>query len=265
MKFKFDHDLHIHTHLSLCSNEPTQTTDNLLKYAEDTGLKKICFTDHFWDETVPGASDWYKIQNFEHISQDMPLPKSDNVNVNFGCETELDKYFTLGVSSLNYDKFSFIIIPTTHLHMNGFTIFDADIDNLEKRAELWCDRLEAVLNMDLPFHKVGIAHLACDLMANNGDHLKVLSLLSEERMRTLFTKAAKLGAGIELNFGDMSFKDQDADIVLRPFRIAKECGCKFYCGSDTHEFPDGEGFRRVFERAIDLLDLKESDKIDFLK
>ena len=84
-------------------------------------------------------------------------------------------------------------------------------------------------------------------------------------MRTLFTKAAKLGAGIELNFGDMSFKDQDEDIVLRPFRIAKECGCKFYCGSDTHEFPDGEGFRRVFERAIDLLDLKESDKIDFLK
>ena len=67
MKFKFDHDLHIHSHLSLCSNEPTQIVENLLKYAEETGLNKICITNHFWDESVPGASDWYKLQNFDHI------------------------------------------------------------------------------------------------------------------------------------------------------------------------------------------------------
>lgn len=265
MKFKFDHDLHIHSHLSLCSNEPTQTVENLLKYAEETGLNKICITNHFWDESVPGASDWYKLQNFDHISQDLPFPQSDKAKVYFGCETEFDKYFTLGLSPLNFDKFDFIIIPTTHLHMKGFTIFDEDVESLERRAELWCERLGAVLSMDLPFHKVGIAHLTCNHMSNGKGRVNVLKYIPDDNLHDLFAKASKLGVGIELNFGDMRFSDEEADIVLRPFRIAKEHGCKFYCGSDSHRFPDGKEFCKVFERAIDLLDLKESDKIDFLR
>ncbi|MBE6891969.1 MAG: hypothetical protein E7481_08100 [Ruminococcaceae bacterium] len=272
MKFKFDHDLHIHSYLSLCSKEPTQTTANLLKYAEETGLKKLCITDHFWDEdvqfsdeSVPSVYDFYKIQNFEYISQNLPLPESDNMEFCFGCETDLDKHFTLGISPSCFDKFSFVVIPTTHMHMRGFTISDSDIESNERRAELWVDRLEAVLNMDLPFHKIGIAHLVCGTIAKRDDLLKILSLIPTEKMVTLFTKAAKLGVGIELNYGDMNFKDEEADIILRPFRVAKSCGCKFYCGSDSHRFPNGSEFRRVFERAIDMLGLEETDKISFLR
>ena len=264
MKFKFDHDLHIHSHLSLCSNEPTQTTSNLLKYAEETGLNKICITNHFWDESVPGASDWYKIQNFDHISQDVPLPQSEKVSVNFGCETELDKYFTLGLSPLNFDKFDFVIIPTTHMHMKDFTISYADMESNERRAELWCERLDTVLNMNLPFHKIGIAHLASGTIAKRADLLQILQLIPATKMQELFSKAAKLGVGIELNSKDMSFNDSEKDIILKPFRIAKACGCKFYCGSDSHRFPQGSEFRKIFERAIDILNLEESDKIDFL-
>lgn len=39
-------------------------------------------------------------------------------------------------------------------------------------------------------------------------------------------------------------------------------GCKFYCGSDTHQpitFMEAKG---IFERAIDWLELEESDKLD---
>ena len=49
------------------------------------------------------------------------------------------------------------------------------------------------------------------------------------------------------------------EIVLRPYRIAKACGCKFYCGSDAHTPKDFEMVKR-FERAIDLLQLEEKDK-----
>ena len=38
-----------------------------MRYAEEMGLKTICLTDHFWDETVEGASEWYKDQNYGHI------------------------------------------------------------------------------------------------------------------------------------------------------------------------------------------------------
>jgi histidinol phosphatase-like PHP family hydrolase len=88
----------------------------------------------------------------------------------------------------------------------------------------------------------------------------VLDAISESDMRRLFCRAAELGCGIELNHSDMSFKYEEADRVLRMFRIAKECGCKFYLGSDAHHPSTFESTDRIFSRAIDLLGLEESDK-----
>ena len=86
------------------------------------------------------------------------------------------------------------------------------------------------------------------------------TLIPAEDMNRLFDKAAKLGVGIELNFSDMRYSSEEEDIVLRPYRIAKECGCKFYCGSDAHHprtFNDSIG---IFNKAVDSLELTEEDK-----
>ena len=154
-----------------------------------------------------------------------------------------------------------MVIPTTHLHMTGFTYEETD-NTPEKKAELWLKRLDALLNMDLPFHKIGIAHLACNLIFSGSreKYIETLNLLPEDELKKLFTKAAKLGCGIELNYSDMSFGDEEADDVLRMFRIAKDCGCKFYFGSDAHHPSGFEKTKVVFERAIDLLGLTEDDK-----
>ena len=61
----------------------------------------------------------------------------------------------------------------------------------------------------------------------------------------------------------MDFADDEADTVLRMFRIAKDCGCKFYLGSDAHHPRDFQNVRTIFARAIDLLGLQESDKFRF--
>lgn len=262
MKYAIDHDYHIHSYLSLCSRDPQQTNENILLYAKKNGLKKICLTDHYWDSAVAGASHWYSLQNFEHISKALPLPKDNEVTFLFGCETDMKKDMTIGVPPSRFDDFGFMVIPTTHLHMNGFTVSDDGDETAEERAELWVKRLEALLNAPLPFHKVGIAHLACALIApkSREAYLKTLSLIPSEEMERLFTKAAALGVGIELNQSDMSFKDEEADTVLRMFKIAKRTGCKFYLGSDSHlpcEFTDTIS---TFQRAIDLLDLTEEDK-----
>ena len=58
----------------------------------------------------------------------------------------------------------------------------------------------------------------------------------------------------------MSFSDEDAEVVLRPYKLAKQCGCKFYCGSDAHLTKELSGTRAVFEKAVDLLGLAEEDK-----
>ena len=262
MKFTFDHDLHIHSTLSSCSNDPEQSAERILKYAVDNGLKTICITDHFWDSRVAGASDWYAPQNFEHISKIKPLPQADGVQFLFGCETDMDKFLTVGVDAERYNDFDFVIIHTTHLHMTGFTLTEEDAESDARRAELWVARFDRLLDMDLPFHKIGIAHLACSLIRpkDRDAFLRVLDMIPEDEMRRVFTRAANAGCGIELNHSDMSFKDGEADRVLRMFRIAKECGCKFYLGTDAHHPTTFATAKAIFERAIDLLGLEESDK-----
>ena len=261
MRYIYDNDLHVHSKLSLCSNDEGQSTERLLEYAKENGIKTICVTDHFWDQAVEGASSWYGLQNMEHISQSKPLPQSEGIRFLFGCETEFNKHFTLGISKECFDNFDFVVIPTTHLHMVGFTISEEDAKSTKIRARLWVERLERVLNMDLPFHKIGLAHLTCPLLApKREEYLEVLNLIAEEDMVRLFTKAAKLGVGIELNQADMEFKDEETDTVLRMYKIAKKCGCKFYIGSDAHHPEQFEKSKRITERAIDLLELTEDDK-----
>lgn len=259
MRYVIDHDLHIHTRLSSCSRHPEQTPETILRYARENGLTTVCVTDHYWDETVPGASGWYAPQNTAHIRQSLPLPQAEGVRFLFGCETDLDRNCTLGISPARFDEMDFVIIPTTHLHMTDLTVTGEE--TAEERAALWVKRLDAVLAMDLPFHKIGIAHPVCRLIAPTREmYLEALRLLPEEEIERLFTKAAQLGCGIELNAGDFGFPEEETGTVLRPMRIAKRCGCKFYCGSDAHK-PDR--FASViprFERAVDLLGLTEDDK-----
>lgn len=260
MKYIVDNDLHIHSQISLCSSDPEQTNERILQYAKDNSLKNICLTDHFWDENVPGASDWYALQNYPHISAAKPLPQADGIKFMFGCETELDKNMTLGISKEKFDKFDFIIIPTTHFHMVGFTI-SPEIQTPEQKAEFWLKKFNAVLDMDLPFHKVGMAHLVCGLMDQSRENvLKIVGLLSDTDLQKVFKRAADKGVGIELNADDMKFKDEEKSVILRPFEIAKKEGCKFYLGSDAHHPKNLNEAKVVFERAVNLLDLTEEDK-----
>ena len=210
MKYLIDNDLHIHSKLSLCSDDPEQTTERILKYAEDNGISTLCLTDHFWDENIECHSPWYSLQGYDHLKQALPLPEKSGIRFLFGCETELEMDYTLGISKEKFDRFDFIVIPTTHFHMDGYAITEEQAKNPENRAVAWVERFEAVLNMNLPFKKVGLAHLTCRLLnrERNG-YLELLNLIPENDMKRLFSKAAALGVGIELNADDMIFSDEE--------------------------------------------------------
>ena len=263
MKYIIDNDLHIHTRLSVCSSDEQQTPKNILQVAKSRGLKTICLTDHYWDDLVECNTKynwWYRQQNFAHVSQSLPLPKEENIRFLFGCETDLDSSDRVGVPRKRWDDFDFIIVSTTHFHhMIGEEWENPSNQDL---ANLWIKRLDAVLNADLPFKKVGIAHLACGLIKMGAweDCLRILDLIPETEMRRLFTKAAKLGVGIELNHDDIKCKDEEVSTIYRMFHIAKACGCKFYLGSDAHSLGAFENVDMVFARAIDILGLQEEDK-----
>ncbi len=257
MKFKADHDLHIHSFLSSCSSDHEQTPQRIFEYGEKNGLNTICITDHHWDARVDGASNWYKKQG--DIFSVLPLPQSENCRFLFGCETDMDKNFRIGLSKEEMEKYDFFIVPTTHLHMKNFT-YDECHDNVSDKTNLFIKRFEAFLNADLPFHKVGLAHITCSLIHKEDDgYLKVLDGVSDRCFETLFKGCADRGCGVELNFA-IPEDPKALKTVLRPYKIAKEMGCKFYLGSDAHHVSSLDSAKARFEKTIDLLDLKEEDK-----
>ena len=262
MRYVVDHDLHIHTKQSPCSSDPLQSPERIWQYAKENGFSTVCLADHFWDELVPAASDWYEKCHFACICESLSFtpPKDGGVRYLFGCETDVDKYFHLGVSEERMEFFDFIVIPTTHMHMTGLTV-DPEDGAPERRAELYVKRLDAVLSMDLPFEKVGIAHLTCPLLSNVETHLDVLDMVSDEVFHELFARAAKKKTGIELNFEVCNYKsEEDLARVLRPYRIAKEEGCLFYFGSDAHHEDVLLRSKDNFEQIVTLLDLTEEEK-----
>lgn len=266
MRYIADHDLHIHSQLSSCSSDPDQTPQALLRYAQENGLKHICLTDHFWDPLVPGASDWYKPQDLDHITQSLPLPQAEGIRFDFGAETDMDQYGTIGIDRKTLDRLDFLIIPTTHLHMGGFTI-DRNAGT-EERAKAWVKRFGILLDAGLPFHKIGIAHLTCELIhrdpADPFSHLKVLNRIPEADCLRLFRRAERAGLGIELNFPIRDCPPGDArESLLRPYRIARRAGCRFYLGSDAHHPAELTKAKENFEQIIDTLGLTEEEKFRF--
>ena len=265
MRYIVDHDIHIHSTLSLCSLDPEQTPEYILQYGKNNGYSYVCLTNHFWDEDVPGANPYYKPQNLAHLQEALPLPQDEKVHFYFGCEAEMDHAGNLAITKEHIDLFDFVIIPTTHLHMKGSTITEEDFGSEERRAVLYVERIRKLLSYDLPFHKIGLAHLTCDLIAGahhlNDSRKRILNLIPEGDLKEVFTKAAEKGLGIEINVSDESFAGTDEDL-LRPLRIAKACGCKFYFGSDAHHPAQFDHMKERCEQMVDLLGLEETDKFD---
>ena len=254
------HDYHIHTRLSTCCADGRMSMDNILPALYAAGIREACVTDHLWDRSMPGADAWYAPQDVDHVSRTLPFPEApEGMAVYFGCETEFCGGRKIGISPQSYDAFDFIIVPFNHLH-NNFSR-PVDVVTAEQVAALYMDHFEDLLEMPLPWHKVGIAHLTCHLTFPNENLYRVFDLLEEDRLYAIFRSLKASGTGIELNAG--CFKPgwrAHEESFLRVYRFAKEAGCSFYCGSDAHSL---DALTRVPEwlpEAIDLLDLTEADR-----
>ncbi len=258
MRFIVDHDFHIHSTISPCCHDETQTPEAILSYAKENGLKKICLTNHLWDENVKSVGVWHPEQRFDFITKALPLPQDENVKFLFGAEAEMDYKFTLGVSEEHLDCFDFITVSTTHLHLEGYTVKKRP-QKPEEAAELWLKRFEALLKKDLPWHKMGVSHLT-GRHVFKADHPKAVSLLKTDDLYNIFSECSKKGIGIELNMKSIFNSEEEKEALLRPFFIAKECGCKFYLGSDAHKVEALKSAKENFLNIVDSLDLKEEDK-----
>lgn len=260
MAFIYDHDMHIHSRLSPCSGDENQTCSRILEYALENGLNTVAVTDHFWDSAVPGASDWYRPLNYDKLSQNKPVPSNEKVRFLFGCETDMDMNGNIGLKKENFGLFDFVIVSTTHLHNVGFTV-PAGVTR-QGRRDAYVRRFYYLLDADIPFGKVGIAHPTCNLIdhSTRDAHIEIIDSVSDNEFYNIFSGVAEKGLGVELNIYVHWYSDDELKRILRPYHIAKECGCKFYLGSDSHHNADLMRAPQKLQRIINVFPLEETDK-----
>ena len=179
------------------------------------------------------------------------------VKILIGCETEYCGDGKVGITKEVAKQLDFVLIPISHLHMEGF-VRDKSITSPEDVAKLMVDRFKEVLELDLA---TGIAHPFIPLGFKNVD--EILSHISDDEFRDCFKRAAEL-VSIELNAGCFPGnygKETDLfhdESIIRPFLLAKECGCLFHFGSDAHSL-DHMNSLFAMERTINILGLTEED------
>ena len=251
-------DLHCHSNLSACCHDDAMTPEKILEHAEKYNYSAVCLTDHLWDPAVPGASEWYAPQNIEHVRRAAPLPQG-KVPFYFGCETELPANGIPALAKEHFDLFDFVVIPPNHMHMGSLTR-PYVVDTPAKMARLMEDRLENLLERDLPFEKIGIAHLTCGLMFTEGSVADVIACMDEARLLRIFRGYAQAGTGIELNCGCFHELETRPEETLLMYRIAKEAGCLFYACSDAHAVTSMDNVPALLPKLVELLGLTAEDQ-----
>ncbi|NMA95947.1 MAG: PHP domain-containing protein [Clostridiales bacterium] len=255
------HDIHIHTHLSSCSSDPEATPENYIRLAKELGIEVLGFSDHFWDSNVEGASDWYRPQNFEHIMQikDMMPEDTLGVKVLIGCETEYCGDGKLGITREVAEKLDFVLVPTSHVHMKGFTV-PAWINKPKDVANIMVEYFKDVTQYDFV---TGLAHPFYPLSYKNVD--EIVGCISDEELQECFGMAQEADMSIEINTCNLpSTKDAETDlyhddVYINMYNIAKKMGCKFHLGTDAHSIGAFSRNTRLKESVEKILGLTNED------
>ena len=213
-------------------------------------------------------------------------------------------YDVLGMGKEAALQLDFLLIPHTHVHMRDFVmpmfddvreaksklrqkllaipgIQESYVDDMVKRVP------EADLEPYMPEQRVDRVGFVADFMVNSfrtlmhNETLKsysdlipvsiahpfqpvnqpnradMMKRISDDTFGELFSITAARGIGLEIN----PYTSEDD---FRMFHIAKECGCRFTLGSDTHS---RDGFKNIqkTEALTDRLGLTEYDMMDFTR
>ncbi len=268
MKFQIDHDMHIHSLISPCAgNDPRQTKEAILSYGICSDLRLLNIADHIWDEksTTKSEQNWLGCGNdMARARSILPLPQSKHCRFLFGMEVDIDLDGNFAASREEMDKLDFLVFAPSHLHMGGFTVPRGLDPSAEVHKNLYMKRMDTLLSADLPYGRTGLAHPTCSL-ACTSDPIRMFDLISDREYEDMWTRVRDKGMGVEINFDNRTYTPDELERILRPYRIAKAVGCKFYLGGDAHTPDETRGLVRKFQKYVDLLELTEDDKLPYVK
>lgn len=236
---KIQHDFHIHTIYSLDADK-SAIIENYIKEAKNIGYKKLGFAEHFWDNKIEGAFEFYRNFTFEHF---LPVKKgiksltNSQLQLYFGCEVEYDPVHRApAITEETAEKFDYVIVPHSHSHE---TMPKEYYDNPQKHLNFLLDAYNNIINSNISRYITAMAHpfalVRCPYPSS-----VLIDMVSDDTLKRMFDKTAQKGIAVEINTGcffvdGITSENIHESALIRIFQIAKECGCRFIFGSDAHQ------------------------------
>jgi len=257
-------DFHIHTAISPCADRSAGAA-GYIEQAKRLGMTKLGFSNHFWDEDVPGASPFYSELSTARLQTLLPELESadipEGMRVFFGCETEMPLDDSIALLPEHAPLFEYILIPTTHFNLKDLTISSSVKDPAEV-GQLMVDRFLIAAQSELsrerrtalchPFTPYGFFDVADELLGG----------ITDGELEYCFSTAAGLGVPVEVNRKMLLAEGMSMDGSGFPYQfvrimtVARECGCAIYHGTDSHSVRDlefnAEGLFGRFARACGI-------------
>ena len=259
---KITSDLHVHTALSSCA-KPEATVAFYMDKAREIGLKTLGFTDHLWDSAIPKANGFYRPQDFAHILQiKEELEKADKTGIDrilFGAEGEYDPYrHGVALTPAVAEQLEVLLVPNSHTHM----MMPKDYyDPPRRHAEFMIEAFYDIINSEIAPYVTAIPHpFAAVACAKYYSSRVPVATITDDEFKACFAAAAEKGIAMEINpnfFRNQTKEQIDADQFTRMFRIARDMGCLFTVGLDSHSTGGYAAFDTIYN-AIDVLELNEN-------
>lgn len=315
---KILHDIHTHNVYSHCCSDYTASTEAYIQKEQELGIKVFGLSNHIWDESVKGASYWYKNQTISLAEEAKAYIRKERKGIRclFGAESEYyGCYDRVGMSVEGAKRFDYMLIPHSHLHMRNEVMADfPEITEMRSMIEakvreacpfLADDTVKIMMNSlkenqlmkYVPEMKTNIGEYIASAAVNNFNSLienpefiaiskavptsvahpfnlcgvpnanknEYLRLIDDDTLRDCFTRAAKLGVYMEINAGSVKEcgMELEKNELMRVFAIAKDAGCQFTFGTDTHTVKDLEMIM-IGNDVCDYLKLTQKDIAPYL-
>lgn len=268
------HDFHVHTALSLCA-EKDATVSGYIDKALELGIKKIGFSDHFWDEKIDcinhnykvraNPDEYYTTQNFPYISRSVPeidACRSKGVEILFGCEAEYDPFHHgVALTEETAEKLDFVIVPNSHTHM---MMPESFYEPHKKHIDFMINAFDEILASPVSRYITALAHPFEAVCCPYGDEI-LMTEISDDQYKKCFDKAANKNIAIEINgYSYIGKNIEEAANMPKThmLRLAKQCGCRFLFGSDAHSHGGAHVTYATRETIVSVLDLKKEDFAD---
>ena len=235
-----------------------------MEIAKNIGLTHLGFSNHFWDEKIPGATPFYVSQNFSHLLRlkpELACRADPHIKLYFGCETEYDPIRRdVTITEKTAQQLDFILVPNSHTHL----VMPRDFyQPYQKHVDFMIQAYEDILSSSVYRYITAIAH-PFEAVGCPYDYTILIDMISDDCFKRLFSQTAERGIAIEINVDSMHTKTKEeiaACSQMRMFQIAKECGCRFLFGSDAHNSKAHDSYAHA-DLVAELLELDESDILE---